>query len=344
MLRTKLIPAVLLLVVLSVFAVAVLATGGTPGGDGDDQVKEDVVQAILDDDGNVIDHNRRLAQVSSDHEGGFGGWYFSDDKNTVYVFMKDTSKTEQARSAVEASYLGRHAPTNVVVVSGAHSLTELSTWLYQLVDGLVTEGINFKSVAIDHSQNRIDLGVAEDSHIDIAKRVMKDLQIPENAIDITVDDSQLLGGGDLEEEWRPVAGAIQHQQIFDGVKCTIGFVTERNDEEGFILASHCTNETKSIGGNDHAQVSLANWYWKGVRQFVWERFGTSLSRSSCLNWLHRLGFAFKRPKKRLLKADQDGSHSWRSTPPCEAQRTEARIFFADEAHFRADAEQVGAEG
>ena len=55
---------------------------------------------------------------------------------------------------------------------------------------------------------------------------------------------------------------------------------------------------------EQAGIQLANWYWKGVRQFVWERFGTSLSRSSCLNWLHRLGFAFKRPKKRLLKADE----------------------------------------
>jgi hypothetical protein len=194
MLRTKLIPAVLLLVVLSVFAVAVLATGGTPGGDGDDQVKEDVVQAILDDDGNVIDHNRRLAQVSSDHEGGFGGWYFSDDKSTVYVFMKDTSKTEQARSAVEASYLGRHAPTNVVVVSGEHSLEDLSTWLYQLIDGLMVEEIVFKSVGIDHSQNRIDLGLAEDSHITTARQVMKELEIPESAVEITVNDGQLLGG------------------------------------------------------------------------------------------------------------------------------------------------------
>ena len=42
---------------------------------------------------------------------------------------------------------------------------------------------------------------------------------------------------------------------------------------------------------EQAGIQLANWYWKGVRQFVWERFGTSLSRSSCLNWLHRLGFA-----------------------------------------------------
>ena len=55
---------------------------------------------------------------------------------------------------------------------------------------------------------------------------------------------------------------------------------------------------------EQAGIQLANWYWKGVREFVWERFGISLSRSSCLNWLHRLGFAFKRPKKRLLKADR----------------------------------------
>ena len=95
---------------------------------------------------------------------------------------------------------------------------------------------------------------------------------------------------------------------------------------------------------EQAGIQLANWYWKGVRQFVWERFGTSLSRSSCLNWLHRLGFAFKRPKKRLLKADQAKRKSFVEEYAAlwdEAKRTEARIFFADEAHFRADAELRG---
>ena len=49
---------------------------------------------------------------------------------------------------------------------------------------------------------------------------------------------------------------------------------------------------------------MPNWNWKVVCQFVSERFGIGLSRSSCLNYLHRLGFAFKHPKKRLLKADE----------------------------------------
>ena len=66
-----------------------------------------------------------------------------------------------------------------------------------------------------------------------------------------------------------------------------------------------------------AGIQLANWYWRVVRQFVSERFGISLCRSSCLNWLYRLGFAFKRPKKRLLKANESQRRpSWRSTPPC----------------------------
>ena len=50
-------------------------------------------------------------------------------------------------------------------------------------------------------------------------------------------------------------------------------------------------------------IELSNWNWKAVRRFVEERFGLALSRSSCLNYLHRLGFVLKRPKKRLVKAD-----------------------------------------
>ena len=53
-------------------------------------------------------------------------------------------------------------------------------------------------------------------------------------------------------------------------------------------------------------IGLSNWNWKGVRQFVADRIGLALSRSpplADLNYLHRLGFLLKRPKKRLFKAD-----------------------------------------
>ena len=91
-------------------------------------------------------------------------------------------------------------------------------------------------------------------------------------------------------------------------------------------------------------MELANWYWKVVRRFASERFGASLSRNSCLNYLHRLGFSFKRPKKRLLKADESKREAFLMEYAAlrdEAQRTGAKVFFADEAHFRADAELRG---
>ena len=91
-------------------------------------------------------------------------------------------------------------------------------------------------------------------------------------------------------------------------------------------------------------IELANWYWKVVRQYVSERCGISLSRSSCLNCLHRLGFAFKRPKKRLLKANESRREAFVAEYAAlreEAQQTGAKVFFADEAHFRADAELRG---
>src|ERR671926_645973 len=52
-------------------------------------------------------------------------------------------------------------------------------------------------------------------------------------------------------------------------------------------------------------IELADWNWKVVRAFVQRRFGQTLSRSSCLNYLHRLDFVLKRPKKRLVKANAE---------------------------------------
>ena len=91
-------------------------------------------------------------------------------------------------------------------------------------------------------------------------------------------------------------------------------------------------------------IGMADWNWKVVHQFVSERFGISLSRSGCLNYLHLLGFVLKRPKKHLVKADQGKRESFVVTYAAlvsEARRSGDKIFFADEAHFRADGELRG---
>ena len=93
-----------------------------------------------------------------------------------------------------------------------------------------------------------------------------------------------------------------------------------------------------------AGINLSNWNWRAVRQFVRDRFGLALSRSSCLNYLHRLGFVLKRPKKRLLKADPARREAFvgeYAALTVAAAQTGTKIFFADEAHFQAEADLRG---
>lgn len=91
-------------------------------------------------------------------------------------------------------------------------------------------------------------------------------------------------------------------------------------------------------------IDLANWNWKAVRRFLEARCGLRLSRATCLRYLHRLGFAYKRPKKRLLKADEAQRAAFIAQYAAllvEAQAAGAKVFFVDEAHFRADADLHG---
>jgi transposase len=86
-------------------------------------------------------------------------------------------------------------------------------------------------------------------------------------------------------------------------------------------------------------IEQASWHWKVVRRFVSERFGITGGRSSCLKYLHRLGFVRKRPKKLLLKANEAKRAAFvaaYATARREAQARGAKIFFVDEAHFYAD--------
>jgi transposase len=93
-----------------------------------------------------------------------------------------------------------------------------------------------------------------------------------------------------------------------------------------------------------AGIDLADWNWKVVRRFVAERFGITLTRGSCHNYLHRLGFVLRRPKKRLLKADEAKREAFVATYATlrtEAQPSGEKHFFVDEAHFYADVDLRG---
>ena len=125
-----------------------------------------------------------------------------------------------------------------------------------------------------------------------------------------------------------------------------GLVFEQTGGSPPVLNWGQQDQLKSAVQNPpgEAGVELSNWNWKVVRQFLKQSFDLGLSRSSCLNYLHRLGFVLKRPKKRLLKAKDEARKAFvlqYSQIREEAQESGAKIFFVDEAHFRADADLRG---
>jgi transposase len=76
-----------------------------------------------------------------------------------------------------------------------------------------------------------------------------------------------------------------------------------------------------------------------VREFVRRRWEVEPHRSTCLRYLRRLGFVRKRPKKRFTKADAAKREAFVrafAALLAEARARGAKVFFVDEAHFRAD--------
>ncbi|MHB1007082.1 MAG: IS630 family transposase [Chloroflexota bacterium] len=93
-----------------------------------------------------------------------------------------------------------------------------------------------------------------------------------------------------------------------------------------------------------AGLNLADWNWKVVWAFIQQRCHRLLCRGSCLNYLHRLGFVVKRPKKRLLKANAEKREAFVAFYAALLAQTRvvgAKVFFVDEAHFRTDADLRG---
>ena len=205
------------MVVSLVIACGVPANGDsdTPAGTDPSMVKEEAVRSILDSEGKVIDHNSRMASAANDHEGGFGGWYFSEDKGTVYVFMMDTTKVKAAGEAFRAAYAGQYDSANIEVVEGTYSLDDLVDWTNQLAVALLEAGVPWKSIAVYHANNVISVGFVSADSFETAGQVRERLGIPEGAVLFTErGESRLMDDGEgVDEEWRPLVGGVQSWTI-----------------------------------------------------------------------------------------------------------------------------------
>ena len=256
---TRTVPLRLLVVMVAMVAMLTAAMvvaqednppASPPAGPGEDTVRD-----IVDADGNIINPDAQLAAIAEEQPGGFGGYYFDEtDRSIAYVYMRDITQTAAATAAFGAAYDGSRTITQIIPVQGEYAFNDLFEWFDALDTALVDGGVYPTSGAVMELTNRIVFGVRSEADLTSAQQVLRDSEVPEGAVVFNVEVNELLDKGALDEEWRPLVGGIQHQQELYGNKCTIGFGTERDDEEGLVLASHCTSEEKHIGGVDDAVI------------------------------------------------------------------------------------------
>ena len=234
--------SVILILIAILATTAVLAQDGSPQADPPGGSGEDTVREILDDEGNPVNPDARLAAIAEEQAGGFGGFYFDEsDESIAYVYMRDITQTDAAATAFNAAYGGSRAITQIISVQGQYAFNDLFRWFQVLDRALVEGGVYPTSGAVMELENRIVFGVRSSADLTSAQEVLQDSGVPEGAVVFNVETNEPLDKGALDEEWRPVVGGIQHQEEEYGVKCTIGFGTERDGEQGLVLASHCTN-------------------------------------------------------------------------------------------------------
>lgn len=228
----------IILVLIAILATtAVLAQDGSPPADPPDGSREDTVRDILDDDGNPVNPDARLAAIAEEQAGGFGGFYFDDsDEFVAYVYMKDITQTDAAATAFNAAYGGSRAITQIIPVLGQYAFNDLFRWFEVLDHALVEGGVYPTSGAVMELENRIVFGIRNSADLASAQELLQESGVPEGAVVFNVETNEPLDKGALDEEWRPLVGGIQHQQQEYRVKCTIGFGTERDGEEGLVLA------------------------------------------------------------------------------------------------------------
>ena len=242
---------------------ALLAAATVMGQDrGDDEtvnvddVQEDVVRDLFDKDGRMENTDQRAARIAQEYEGGFGGYYFDDtDKSTVYVYMVDPSETEAAEGAFRSFYRGGREPNRIIPVQGDYPFDVLLNWFHALDTAMVRDDIHPTTGAVLEISNRILFGLDDMGQVEEARRIMEDLGIPKEAVIFEEARAELLANGDsVNAKWRPLTGGIQHKIRFDSAYCTVGFTTERNNVDGLVVASHCTNTDHTVGGIDDANI------------------------------------------------------------------------------------------
>ena len=176
------------------------------------EIKEESVRALFDEHGRLVTPDDRLARIAEKHEGGFGGFYFHEtDRGHAFVYMQDPNQVASARAAFREAYQGgSRTITRITPVQGDYAFNDLLRWYRILGPALVENGIHPTTGSVMELKNRIHFGMSNAADIEEARRITRELGIPEGAVVFEVRILRLLSGtGGVKTWWRNFVGGFR---------------------------------------------------------------------------------------------------------------------------------------
>jgi hypothetical protein len=192
----------------------------------------------------------------------FGGMFLDSEKETLYVYLNGAGPELATKVDAAIGYaFGSERPAyrRLEVLPGQYRFQALSAWQDRMSRRVLSiAGVVLTN--IDHSRNRLRVGVENMATAPAVEAELVALDIPREAVNLeqvsAVSVSTFPLGLDpqpadvttLQSMIRPLVGGIQIEikQSDTISRCTLGFPAIRQRVEGFVTASHCIEDPSNF--------------------------------------------------------------------------------------------------
>ena len=182
----------------------------------------------------------------------FGGLYYDEDVLKVVLTDTDDAVFRRAVRAITTVF-GKDLPPpeSIEPVQGTFQFTELRAWKGRAGPTLSMDEVT--SLDVDERRNTVTVGIQDMADRDAVEQLLTERGIPAEAIYFkhrgvfTVDNHQLIP--QLQGATRPLRGGLAAGVAGSsaGSGGTIGFLTWRGGEIGFVTNEHVTTNAGSVG-------------------------------------------------------------------------------------------------
>jgi hypothetical protein len=137
------------------------------------------------------------------------------------------------------------------VVEGTYGFEQLAEWRKSMLEVHSIDGVVYTD--IDERENKLGVGVSSESARRKVKDMMRKLPVPLEAVVIKGIPQLHYAEETLQDEVRPIPGAMQIAFGDGNPKCTLGINVYYNDTPAFLTNSHCSSSQGSVDGGSYWQ-------------------------------------------------------------------------------------------